>query len=156
MSCISKIGFGYVLVTNGVVVNSLQTVYGINPRQWKELPCEGVALLKIRQAAPALGLLLPVAVAVPTASTVTTIGDGCCSVANLPFVDPVNNHFLGYQIANNTEHLVYFNKCKGLFRILDCCRVVIPGAPVSVNTEEEVSVPVEGVVVPEAKAKLAK
>lgn len=49
MACVSKIGSLYELVTKNVVVTTTNTIFGINPRIWLSLPCEGLLLLKIRQ-----------------------------------------------------------------------------------------------------------
>ena len=123
MGCVSKIGVGYVLVTNGVVVNTTKVVFGINTNIWRCLPDEGVALLKIRQVVPTAGQSLPAAIAVPTSSTVSTVGDAssCCTVNSIPVVNPVNTAVTGLSMTNNTERLVYFNKPKGIIRLMDCC-----------------------------------
>ena len=49
MACVSKIGSLYEMVTKNVIVSTTNTVFGINPRAWIALPCEGLILLKIRQ-----------------------------------------------------------------------------------------------------------
>lgn len=123
MGCISKIGVGYVIVTNGVITNATNTVFGINPSVWKSLPCEGLAILKIRQEVPTAGASLPVTIAIPANSTVTTVGDGstCCPVTDIPVVNPVNVAVVGSSMVNNTERLLYFNKVKGILRLMDCC-----------------------------------
>lgn len=123
MTCVSKIGVGYILVTNGVIVNTTNVVFGIDPNVWKALPCEGVALLKIRQVVPTAGQSLPAAIAVPTRSTVSTVGDAssCCTVNSIPVINPVNTAVTGLSMTNNTERLVYFNKPKGIIRLMDCC-----------------------------------
>lgn len=123
MGCISKIGVGYVIVTNGVIVNATNVVFGINPNVWKCLPNEGIALLKIRQVVPTVGQSLPVTIAIPANSTVTTVGDGstCCPVTDIPVVNPVNVAVVGSSMVNNTERLLYFNKVKGILRLMDCC-----------------------------------
>lgn len=48
MACVSKIGSLYEMVTKNVIVSTTNTVFGINPRAWIALPCEGLILLKIR------------------------------------------------------------------------------------------------------------
>lgn len=118
-----KIDFGHVLVTNGVIVTDTEAVYGIRPCAWRRLPCEGVALLKIRQEVPAAGAELPVAIAVPNSSTVSSVGTtSCCETfTNITLLNVLNETFDGDDMINNTERLVYFNKIKGIIRILDCC-----------------------------------
>jgi hypothetical protein len=75
MACVSKIGSLYELVTKNVVVTTANTIFGINPRIWLSLPCEGLLLLKIRQVVPTTGETLPVQIAIPANSTVSTVGD---------------------------------------------------------------------------------
>lgn len=84
MACVSKIGSLYEMVTKNVIVSTTNTVFGINPRAWIALPCEGLILLKIRQVVPTAGSALPVQIAVPANSTVSTVGaDTCCPVTGL-------------------------------------------------------------------------
>lgn len=122
MSCISKIGSLYELVTKNVVVTATNTIFGINPKVWRSLPCEGLLLLKIRQTVPTAGRTLPVQIAVPANSTVSTVGnDSCCPVTGLALVNPVNVAVTGLAMVNSTERLVYFNKVRGVLRLMDCC-----------------------------------
>lgn len=123
----AKIGSLYELVTRNVIVNTTNTVFGINPRAWRNLPCEGLLILKIRQAVPAGGDALPVQIAVPVSSTVSTVGDdSCCPVTGVDVVNPINAAVTGAAMVNGTERLVYFNKVRGVIRLMDCC---VPAAP---------------------------
>lgn len=122
MACVSKIGSLYELVTKNVVVTTTNTIFGINPRIWLSLPCEGLLLLKIRQVVPTTGETLPVQIAVPANSTVSTVGDDtCCPVTGVAVVNPINVAVTGAAMVNNTERLVYFNKVRGVLRLMDCC-----------------------------------
>ena len=131
MACPYKICFDYELVTNNVQVTDTDVIFGINPCHWDKFPQEGVALLKIRQAVPAAGDALPVSIAVRTASTVSTVTpegtSACCPTANLPLVDPINTPFIGSDIVEDTERILYFNKVRGILRIMDCCRPAAGG-----------------------------
>ena len=120
MNC--KLGPLYELVTTGVIDSGGEVVYGINPNCWRCLPTEGVAILKIRQAVLAGGDTLPVAIAIPASSTITTVGNNtCCAVSNIAVVNPINVAVTGASMVNNTERLIYFNKVKGIIRLMDCC-----------------------------------
>lgn len=122
MSCVSKIGSLYEMVTKNVIVNTTNTIFGINPRVWNALPCEGLLLLKIRQAVPTGGETLPVQIAVPANSTVSTVGeDSCCPVTGVNVINPINVAVTGAAMVNNTERLMYFNKVRGVLRLMDCC-----------------------------------
>ena len=129
MGCVSKIGVGYVIVTNGVTTNTTNVIFGIDPNAWCALPCEGIALLKIRQTVPAAGDALPVTIAIPVSSTVSTVTDSnttssCCyTISDVAVVNPVNEAVVGSSMVNGTERLLYFNKIKGILRLMDCCTV---------------------------------
>lgn len=119
---LSKYGV-YCLVTNGVIDNGTNVLFGIDPRVWRGLPSTGLAVLKVRQPVPAGATALVVAMAVPSVSTVTTVGDvSDASVTSIPLVGIDGDTFTGAEFMTGTERLVYFDKCKGLIRILDCCR----------------------------------
>lgn len=101
MACVSKIGSLYELVTKNVVVTTTNTIFGINPRIWLSLPCEGLLLLKIRQVVPTTGETLPVQIAVPANSTVSTVGDDtCCPVTGVAVVNPINVAVTGAAMVN--------------------------------------------------------
>lgn len=137
MACVSKIGSLYELVTKNVVVTTTNTIFGINPRIWLSLPCEGLLLLKIRQVVPTTGETLPVQIAIPANSTVSTVGDDtCCPVTGVAVVNPINVAVTGAAMVNNTERLVYFNKVRGVLRLMDCC-VPTTSASASETTVDE-------------------
>ena len=118
MACVSKIGSLYEMVTKNVIVSTTNTVFGINPRAWIALPCEGLILLKIRQVVPTAGSALPVQIAVPANSTVSTVGaDTCCPVTGVNVVNPINVAVTGAAMVNGTERLLYFNKVRGVLRL---------------------------------------
>lgn len=135
MACVSKIGSLYEMVTKNVIVSTTNTIFGINPRAWIALPCEGLILLKIRQVVPTAGSALPVQIAVPANSTVSTVGaDTCCSVTGVNVVNPINVAVTGAAMVNGTERLLYFNKVRGVLRLMDCC---VPVAAAQVEAEAE-------------------
>lgn len=123
MACLERLGV-YSLVTNGFIDNGTNALFGIDPRVWRRLPCEGIALLKVRQTIPATANGLTVAIAVPTDSTVTTVGDGTASsaVTSIVLEDVTGATFTGQAFPTGTERLVYFNKLRGVIRTMDCCR----------------------------------
>lgn len=65
---------------------------------------------------------LPVQIAVPANSTVSTVGaDTCCPVTGVNVVNPINVAVTGAAMVNGTERLLYFNKVRGVLRLMDCC-----------------------------------
>jgi hypothetical protein len=45
----------------------------------------------------------------------------CCPVTGVAVVNPINVAVTGAAMVNNTERLVYFNKVRGVLRLMDCC-----------------------------------
>lgn len=111
----------YVISTNGFIDNGTNALFGVDPRVWRNLPNEGIGLLKVRQTIPATANGLVVAIAVPTCGTVTTASDGSNTVSSIPVTNVINQTYTGSEFATNTERLVYFNKCTGVIRTMDCC-----------------------------------
>lgn len=95
MACVSKIGSLYEMVTKNVIVSTTNTVFGINPRAWIALPCEGLILLKIRQVVPTAGSALPVQIAVPANST------RCVEVADVAEVVLIEEQTQRIQLIRN-------------------------------------------------------
>lgn len=61
-------------------------------------------------------------IAVPANSTVSTVGsDTCCPVTGVNVVNPINVAVTGAAMVNGTERLLYFNKVRGVLRLMDCC-----------------------------------
>jgi hypothetical protein len=120
MACVSKIGSLYELVTKNVVVTTTNTIFGINPRIWLSLPCEGLLLLKIRQVVPTTGETLPVQIAIPANSTVSTVGnDTCCPVTGVAVVNPINVAVTGAAMVNNIiTNLMFLRKVQIFLPIL--------------------------------------
>ena len=86
---------------------------------------------------PAAGETLPVQIAIPANSTVSTVGDDtCCPVTGVAVVNPINVAVTGAAMVNNTERLVYFNKVRGVLRLMDCC-VPTTSASASETTVDE-------------------
>lgn len=69
--------------------------------------------------------------------TVSTVGDDtCCPVTGVAVVNPINVAVTGAAMVNNTERLVYFNKVRGVLRLMDCC-VPTTAAPASETDVDE-------------------
>lgn len=107
------------LTTTGI--NESETAdYGISPCLWKALPDEGIILLKVRHSATTA--TLPATIVVPTSpvrSTVVTEGSVMGTI-KVPVVDNHNTQATAGDVVpgETTEHLVYYNKCSGVFRLL--------------------------------------
>ena len=125
------IGGIYTLTTTGKASTEAQTVdYGFNPCAWRSLPQEGILLWKVRhpvtteESAYAVNVVIP---ASGSARSTVTSPNTITGTSKVPVVDNKGTQTIGSAITNPTasgdasaytEHLVYFNKCAGTFRLL--------------------------------------
>ena len=112
------------LATTGI--NESDTAdYGICPCLWKSLPDEGIILLKVRHSATAATLPATIVVPVsPVRSTVVTEGS-VIGTMKVPITDNHNTQVTSGDVVSTgetTEHIVYYNKCSGVFRLLGVAR----------------------------------
>lgn len=125
------IGGIFTLTTTGKASTETETVdYGFNPCAWRALPEEGILLWKVRHPVTTEESAYAVNVVVPTSGSArsTVISPNTITgTTKVPVVDNKGTQTIGSDITNPTaggeanaytEHLVYFNKCAGTFRLL--------------------------------------
>lgn len=113
----------YEVCSTGLVETTGATAdYGINPCIWKKLPNQCIILWKVKHPTTAAGQGLPVTVVIPTSNSSTVNSDNANSGSNkVPVVDNKNTQVTGTDVNNvgvNTEHIVYIDKCAGIFKLL--------------------------------------
>lgn len=118
------VGGIYVISTNSVVLDTTasQVVYGFNPCEYRELPCESLILLTIHADVPAGGEGFPIHIAIPSGTTTTTTTPGATSGSNstrVPVVDSQGNNVTGANVQGTTERLLYLNKRTGTARFIE-------------------------------------
>lgn len=117
------VGGIYVISTNSVVLDTTasQVVYGFNPCEYRELPCESLILLTIHADVPAGGEGFPIHIAIPGGSTTTsTTGATSGSTSTrVPVVDSQGNNVTGANVQGTTERLLYLNKRTGVARFVE-------------------------------------
>lgn len=118
------VGGIYKISTNSVVLDTTasQVVYGFNPCEYRELPCESLILLTIHADVPAGGEGFPVHIAIPSGSTTTTATPGATSGSTstrVPVVDSQGNDVTGSNVQGTTERLLYLNKRTGVARFVE-------------------------------------
>lgn len=124
------------LYTTGIVENQEEdneTVdYGINPCLWKALPNQSMILWKVRHPVSQNGASLPVNVVIPTGSSSTTVSspNSKAGTSKIKVVDNKGTQTEGRDVtvptgsgddsqqSYTTEHIVYVDKCQGIFRLL--------------------------------------
>lgn len=117
------VGGIYKISTNSVVLDTTasQVVYGFNPCEYRELPCESLILLTIHADVPAGGEGFPIHIAIPSGTT-TTSTTGATSGSNstrVPVVDSQGNNVTGANVQGTTERLLYLNKRTGTARFIE-------------------------------------
>lgn len=136
--------------TTGIIEN-LETEesvdYGINPCVWKALPNQSLILWKVRHPVSQNGASLPVNVVIPSGNGSTTVqsNNSSAGTTKVPVVDNKSTKVQGgdvtvptgsgteAQTSYTTEHIVYIDKCAGIFRLLG---VKATAAPVPNDTPE--------------------
>ena len=117
----------YELCTTGIAENTTGAAdatvdYGVNPCVWNALPCECVAVWKVRHTVSTAGAALPATIVadfaafnrklaiVDNKSTQVAGGDITPASGSTPIA--------GRQQSYTTEHWVYINKSAGVFRLM--------------------------------------
>lgn len=122
--------------TTGIVENTESedaTIdYGINPRIWRALPNQTLILWKVRHPVSQNGASLPVTVVIPTGSSSSTVTspNSMTGTTKVKVVDNKSTQVEGRDVTvptgsgseeqqgYTTEHIVYVDKCAGIFRLL--------------------------------------
>lgn len=116
------VGGIYKISTNSVVLDTTasQVVYGFNPCEYRELPCESLILLTIHADVPTGGEGFPIHIAIPGGTTTTTTGSASDSTSTkIPVVDSQGNNVTGANVQGTTERLLYLNKRTGTARFIE-------------------------------------
>lgn len=128
----------YEVCTTGIAENSGSSEsasidYGINPNVWKSLPNQSVILWKVRHTVNDSNSSVPVNVVIPNSGSSTVANSGSTGTSKIPVVDNKGTQVHGndvsvpngasagsnqIQLGNTTEHIVYIDKCAGIFRLL--------------------------------------
>lgn len=125
------------LCTTGIVENYTEednesVDYGINPNIWKALPNQAIVLWKVKHPVSQNGASLPVNVVIPTGSSSTTVStpNSNAGTTKVKVVDNKGTKTEGRDVtvptgngseeqqSYTTEHIVYIDKCQGIFRLL--------------------------------------
>lgn len=111
----------YKISTNSVVLDTTasQVVYGFNPCEYRELPCESLILLTIHADVPTGGEGFPIHIAIPGGSTTTTGATSGSTSTRVPVVDSQGNNVTGANVQGTTERLLYLNKRTGTARFIE-------------------------------------
>jgi hypothetical protein len=140
---------GYVETTEDVA----SVDYGINPCIWKALPNQAVIVWKVRHPVTTTGATLPVNVVIPAANRNSTVVSDTTNIGatKIPVIDNKSTQVLGHdvtvpsgtaapapqvQAGYFTEHIVYINKCCGIFRLMGITAINSPAAAAVPNEQQ--------------------
>jgi hypothetical protein len=104
-----------------VTVDTTTTVvtYGICPKIWKALPCEGFILLNVTNTAPATAAATYL-VNIDTSLTLTQANSITTSSTNgRALLNGAGDQMTNAEITAGNRYLVYYNKNQGIFQVVN-------------------------------------
>ena len=138
-TCVPRVDVNgiYVLSTTGKVVTTptgeeAQIDFGLNPFEWCVLPEIGVLIWRVKHPVTTTEASYPVNVVIPNGyATTVPSQDTQIGTNRIPVVDHHNVQVIGSDVnvpvdtgsgspvvGGYTEHIVWFNKPQGIFRLL--------------------------------------
>jgi hypothetical protein len=93
--------------------------YGICPKIWKALPCEGFILLNVTNTAPATAAATYL-VNIDTSLTLTQANSITTSSTNgRALLNGAGDQMTNAEITAGNRYLVYYNKNQGIFQVVN-------------------------------------
>ena len=103
-----------------VTVDTTTTVvtYGICPKIWKALPCEGFILLNIANTVPATATDA-YTVNIDTCLTLSQVNSTTASTNARSLINGVGDAMTNAEIVAGNRSLIYYNKNLGIFQVVN-------------------------------------
>lgn len=121
-----------VLRTNYVTTDTTTTsvTYGICPKLWKQLPCQGLFILHVTSTPASAATPTDLVFLDPTSFTNRQIDNTTTVITSTGAKALLNGS--GAQMTNNeittgNRYLIYYNKCDGIFQVIN--HIVVPATP---------------------------
>ena len=99
-----------------VDTEATSVTYGICPKIWKALPCEGFILLNIVNTAPATATDAFL-VNIDTCLTLSQVNSTTTSTNGRALLNGSGNQITNAEITAGNRYLIYFNKNTGVFQV---------------------------------------
>lgn len=113
-----------IYVTTDTTNNTV--TYGICPRLWRQMPCEGVMLLNIVNT-PATTVTAGSLVSIDTTRTANSVNPAATtSTGARALLNGSGTQMPTEEITTGNRYLIYFNKSAGIFQTVN--HIVIPAA----------------------------
>ena len=103
-----------------VTVDTTSTVvtYGICPKIWKALPCEGFILLNITNTVPTTATDAYV-VNIDTCLTLSQVNSTTASTNARALLNGAGDQMTNAEVTVGNRYLVYYNKNNGIFQVVN-------------------------------------
>lgn len=106
-----------VLPTIGITVDTTATTvtYQLCPWRWRQLCNEGLFILRVANAAPASAAAYTVQISTSSSSSNTT----ATTTTSHTLLNGSGTPMTSAEIINGNRYLVYYNKCDGIFQVVN-------------------------------------
>lgn len=106
---------GYIpkVSTLDVSENTTAVALSVCPKVWKQLPCEGVIVLEVRQTPSTASASLPVFISIN--GILSTTPNKC----NLSLVNASGAAITGSQVTAGNRYIAYYNKCENTVQLMN-------------------------------------
>ena len=103
-----------------VTVDTTTTVvtYGVCPRIWKALPCEGFILLNIANTVPTTATDAYL-VNIDTCLTLSQVNSTTASTNARALLNGAGDQMTNAEVTVGNRYLVYYNKNQGIFQVVN-------------------------------------
>lgn len=122
----------FILRTNYVTTDTTTTsvTYGICPKLWRQLPCQGLFILHVTSTPASAATPTDLVFLDPTCFTNRQIDNTTTVITSTGAKALLNGS--GAQMTNNeittgNRYLIYYNKCDGIFQVIN--HIVTPTTP---------------------------
>ena len=92
--------------------------YGICPKIWKALPCDGFILLNIANTAPATATAA-FTVNIDTCLTLSQINSTVASTSARALINGAGDPMTNAEVTAGNRYLIYYNKNLGIFQVVN-------------------------------------
>lgn len=92
--------------------------YGICPKVWKALPCDGFILLNIANTAPATAAAT-FTVNIDTCLTLSQVNSTVASTSARALINGAGDPMTNAEVTAGNRYLIYYNKNLGIFQVVN-------------------------------------
>lgn len=92
--------------------------YGICPKIWKALPCDGFILLNVANTAPATATAA-FTVNIDTCLTLSQVNSTVASTGARALINGAGDPMTNAEVTAGNRYLIYYNKNLGIFQVVN-------------------------------------